>query len=149
MQHKNYCRSPKTNKHIVQCTRCQCYGHIKTHCAKPYACVKCRGNNNTLCAGNLPASYKGYEVYKNQQINRGKPINQITRRPLQQRINVNDSNQFRPISLNQTQNQMPTAPQTSYSQVLKQNQQSPHIANQFSTFLSSRQCSINSLNKTV
>jgi hypothetical protein len=74
-------------------------------------------------------------VYKNLKKNGDKPINQITHRLLQQKININDSNQFPPINPNQTQNQMPFIPQTSYSQVLNQNQQSPHITNQFSTFL--------------
>jgi hypothetical protein len=55
-----------------------------------------------------------------------KQINHITHRPLQQRINVNDSNQFPPINPNQTQNQMPFAPQTSYLQALNQNRQSLH-----------------------
>jgi hypothetical protein len=77
------------------------------------------------------------------------PMNQIIHRPLQQRIHVNESNKFPPINPTQTQNQMPFAPQPSYSQVLNQNQQSPHIANHFSTLLSSRLCSINSLTKTV
>jgi hypothetical protein len=125
-----------------------------TYCAKPYACVKCGGNHNTttctkpsdtpakcaLCEGNHPASYKGCEVYNNQQKTRGKPVNQITHRPLQQRVNINDSNQFPPINPNQTQNQ-----QTSYSQVLNQNQQSHTITNQFSAFITEFKTMFNQL----
>jgi hypothetical protein len=35
---------------IVQCTRSRCYGHTKTYCMKPYACVK-RGeeHSSTIC----------------------------------------------------------------------------------------------------
>jgi hypothetical protein len=73
--------APRQKKHIVQCRRCQSYGHTKTYCTKPYACVKCGGNHNTstctkppdtpakgvLCGGSHLASYKGCEVYKNLQ----------------------------------------------------------------------------------
>jgi hypothetical protein len=30
---------PRTKRSIVQCTRCQDYGHSKTYCRKPYNCV--------------------------------------------------------------------------------------------------------------
>jgi hypothetical protein len=32
---------------IIQFTRCQQYGHSKTYCNRPYACVKCGGAHNT------------------------------------------------------------------------------------------------------
>jgi hypothetical protein len=103
--------APRPKKHIVQCTRCQSYGHTKAYCAKPYACVKWGGNHNTttctktlntpakcaLCGGNHPASYKGCDVYKNLQQNRGKSFNQITHRPIQAKINVHSINPF-PLS---------------------------------------------------
>ncbi|PNF35987.1 hypothetical protein B7P43_G02293 [Cryptotermes secundus] len=141
--------APRQKKHIVQCTRCQSYGHTKTYCAKPYACVKCGANHNTttctkpsdtpakcaLCGGNHPANYKGCEVYKNLQKTRGKAFNQIPHRPIQQKININDNNQFPPINPNQTPTPMSFIPQTSYSQVLTQNQQSPIMADQLSMFL--------------
>ena len=71
---------PRTNKkHIPQCTRCQQYGHTRTYCNKPYACVKCGGPHNrsdctkrrgtpakcALCGGNHPANYTGCEHYHN------------------------------------------------------------------------------------
>ena len=34
-------KPPKINKNIVQCLRCQQYGHTKTYCNRPYVCVKC------------------------------------------------------------------------------------------------------------
>ena len=71
---------PRLNKkHIPQCVRCQQYGHTRTYCNKPYACVKCGGPHNSsdcvkqkdtpakcaLCGGNHPANYKGCEHYHN------------------------------------------------------------------------------------
>lgn len=63
---------------VVQCKRCQQYGHSKNNCMRPYRCVKCAGahkttmctiNENTpavcaLCSGSHPASYKGCQVYR-------------------------------------------------------------------------------------
>lgn len=63
---------------VVQCTRCQQYGHTKNNCMRPYRCVKCAGAHDTktctidkntpaicaLCSGKHPASYKGCVVYK-------------------------------------------------------------------------------------
>jgi hypothetical protein len=72
-----------------------------------------------------PASYKGCEVYKNLQQNRGKSFKLITHRSIQPKITVHDINQFPLINPNQTPTQMPFAPQTSYSQVLKQNSNHP------------------------
>ena len=40
--------TPRTNKqHIPQCVRCQQYGHTRTYCNKPYACVKCGVSHNS------------------------------------------------------------------------------------------------------
>jgi hypothetical protein len=69
-------------------------------------------------------------VYKNLQRNGGKSFNQITHRPIQPKINVHDINQFPLINPNQTPTQMPFAPQTSYSHILKQKQQPPPILDQ-------------------
>lgn len=69
---------PKRKTTIVQCTRCQQYGHSKNYCMRPYRCVKCAGPHKTtlctidkntpavctLCSGSHPASYKGCMVYK-------------------------------------------------------------------------------------
>lgn len=75
---------------IVQCTRCQQYGHTKKYCNKPYICVKCGGSHNTkdckktketaarcaLCGGNHPANYKGCEHYRNLTKNNNRKNNQ-------------------------------------------------------------------------
>lgn len=66
---------------VVQCKRCQQYGHSKNNCMRPYRCVKCAGAHNTtmcttdantpavctLCSGSHPASYKGCQVYQEIQ----------------------------------------------------------------------------------
>jgi len=71
---------PRVNKkHMPQCIRCQQYGHTRTYCNKPYACVKCGGPHSSsvcskrkdrsakcaLCGGNHPANYNGCERYHN------------------------------------------------------------------------------------
>jgi 3-methyladenine DNA glycosylase AlkC len=69
-----------TNK-IIQCMRCQQYGHLKSYCNKPFICIKCCGSRNckdckkiqnkltpakcALCGGNHPANYEGCENYYN------------------------------------------------------------------------------------
>jgi len=71
---------PRQGKHIVQCTRCQLYGHTKSYCNRPYVCVKCSGQHSTasckknnttpatcaLCGGDHPANYKGCDFYQKQ-----------------------------------------------------------------------------------
>ena len=72
--------SPRANtNNIIQCSRCQQYGHTKAYCNKPSMCVKCGGSHNSkecrkseealakcaLCGGNHPATYKVCEYYKN------------------------------------------------------------------------------------
>lgn len=64
---------------IVQCQRCQQYGHSKNYCMRPFRCVKCAQSHKTsecpkkdrntpakcaLCQGAHPANYKGCEVYR-------------------------------------------------------------------------------------
>lgn len=67
----------KTND-IVQCHRCQQFGHSKTYCRNTYKCVKCGLNHLTSqctkernippqctnCLEAHPASYKGCIIYK-------------------------------------------------------------------------------------
>lgn len=70
---------PKKRNTIVQCMKCQQYGHSKNNCMRPYRCVKCAGQHKTsdctkkdrntpakcaLCLGEHPANYKGCEVYR-------------------------------------------------------------------------------------
>lgn len=68
----------KTNS-IVQCHRCQKYGHTKSYCNLSYNCVKCGENHPTAqcqknkdeapkcvnCGKAHTANYKGCEIYMN------------------------------------------------------------------------------------
>ncbi|KAK9511603.1 hypothetical protein O3M35_000227 [Rhynocoris fuscipes] len=72
---------PYRTKEIVQCKRCQQYGHTRGYCHVAPRCVKCAGphfweqcNKSTetsatcaLCNGNHPANYRGCETHKNLQ----------------------------------------------------------------------------------
>jgi hypothetical protein len=69
---------PKNKKDIVQCLRCQSYGHTRKYCLKTFNCVKCAGPHDNkdcskpkdtpatcvLCKGAHPAHYKGCTVYR-------------------------------------------------------------------------------------
>lgn len=80
---------PRKKKDIIQCTRCQVYGHSKTYCTRPYKCVKCGGSHNSimcqkpkntpakcaLCEKDHPANYKGCTVYRDLQNMRSRPTN--------------------------------------------------------------------------
>lgn len=70
---------PKKRYSVIQCQRCQQYGHSKNYCLRPYRCVKCAQNHKTsecpktdrntpatcaLCLGAHPANYKGCQVYR-------------------------------------------------------------------------------------
>lgn len=69
---------PYKKKDVVQCARCQLYGHTKKYCKRLPRCIKC-GNDHlsntcqkdkstpatcALCSGNHPANYKGCVVYQ-------------------------------------------------------------------------------------
>lgn len=69
---------PKSTNEIVQCHRCQQYGHTKSYCKRPFVCVKCGlGHPSSDCpkeAETPPrcvhclqqhtASYRGCEIYQ-------------------------------------------------------------------------------------
>jgi len=69
--------TPRRTTGIVQCTRCQQYGHSKTYCNKHFVSGNCGGKHNTagckkprdtpatcaLCNGPHTANYKGCENY--------------------------------------------------------------------------------------
>ena len=69
---------PLVEKEIVQCEKCQMYGHMQKYCNHNFRCVKCAGSHPTdqctkspetpakciHCQGEHPANYKGYSAYK-------------------------------------------------------------------------------------
>ena len=69
---------PLVKKEIVQCKRCQRYGHTQKYCNHNFRCVKLAGSHPTdqcakspetpakciHCQGEHPANYKGCSAYK-------------------------------------------------------------------------------------
>lgn len=79
---------PRKKRLIVQCTRCQQYGHTRSYCNHQIRCVKCGGQHEPTacnkkpedqprcanCCKNHPANYRGCEVHKQlQQLRRTSP----------------------------------------------------------------------------
>lgn len=70
--------APYKKKEILQCKRCQRFGHSKNQCYRPFRCVKCGDDHPTTtclkkpdteatcanCQEKHPASYKGCKTYK-------------------------------------------------------------------------------------
>lgn len=70
--------APYKKKEVLQCKRCQRFGHSKNQCFRPFRCVKCGNDHPTNtctktpdteaacanCQGKHPASYKGCMKYK-------------------------------------------------------------------------------------
>lgn len=70
--------APYKKKEVLQCKRCQRFGHSKNQCFRPFRCVKCGNDHPTItctkppeteatcanCQGKHPASYKGCNKYK-------------------------------------------------------------------------------------
>lgn len=90
---------PKKRKSIVQCQRCQQYGHSKNYCMRPYRCLKCANSHRTkdcpktdrsspakcaLCLGPHPANYKGCAVYL-------EILERKTRKPMLQKRKTNNN----------------------------------------------------------
>ncbi|KAJ0169582.1 hypothetical protein K1T71_014767 [Dendrolimus kikuchii] len=85
---------PRKSTSIVQCHRCQQYGHSKNNCMRPYRCVKCGKGHRTsdcpkkdkntpatcaLCTLDHPANYKGCLIYKEIVARRNKSYYQKSR----------------------------------------------------------------------
>lgn len=88
---------------VPQCKRCQQYGHTKNNCLRPFRCVKCAENHNTidcpkkdrntpakcaLCLGQHPANYRGCRVLLEINNRKNNKIKRRTTRPMQ--INTTD-----------------------------------------------------------
>ncbi|CAH2100345.1 unnamed protein product [Euphydryas editha] len=88
--------APYKKKEVLQCKRCQRFGHSKNQCFRPFRCVKCGNDHPTSsctkppetdatcanCDGKHPASYKGcakYKQYKEKILNL-KPIQDQTKK---------------------------------------------------------------------
>lgn len=72
---------PRRKRHIVQCIRCQAFGHTKAYCNYAVRCVRCGGTHESSqcvkpkeqdpkcanCDGKHPANYRGCLVHKQLQ----------------------------------------------------------------------------------
>lgn len=81
--------APRKFDDIVQCYRCQQFGHTKSYCRKPFKCVKCGLGHATTecrkardsppqcvhCQGNHTASYRGCSEYRKIAYKRFRPVN--------------------------------------------------------------------------
>lgn len=73
--------SPRPQRTIIQCQRCQKFGHTRTYCTLPPVCVKCGQEHDNrvctksptdkprcgLCNGEHTANYRGCPVYLKTQ----------------------------------------------------------------------------------
>lgn len=122
---------PLRTSDIVQCHRCQQYGHTKSYCKKPFACVKCGlGHCTTSCTKKVEdpprcvhclqthtANYKGCQIYQ-ALLQKRVPINTTQHRPQfsydsQHFPQVNPNYQGNNINFNNNNR--------AYSDILKQN----------------------------
>lgn len=72
---------PRRRRALVQCMRCQNYGHTKAYCNLVPRCVRCGESHSStdcnksrntpakcaLCSGDHPSNYRGCRVHKNLQ----------------------------------------------------------------------------------
>ncbi|KAF0693432.1 Uncharacterized protein FWK35_00037355, partial [Aphis craccivora] len=72
---------PRPRRNLIQCTRCQSYGHTQAYCNHQPRCVKCGDNHLSseckkdkdspascaLCTQPHPANYRGCQVHKDLQ----------------------------------------------------------------------------------
>lgn len=121
--------APKKFNDIVQCHRCQDFGHTKTYCRRTFRCVKCGLDHPTAeckkqantppkcvhCLGNHTANYKGCASYQ-------KILNDRT-------TGTNGNHNFRPTytnfssNLNKNLNHfMPNSNSQSYAQAVRGDQ---------------------------
>lgn len=116
---------PRQVKELVQCYRCQQFGHTKAYCTKSYRCVKCGDEHPTAecqkskeapakcfnCNLDHPASYRGCAVY--QKIIKDKYQKTMN--------NIRQPQQYNNLQYPQPNLQNNNAQHTTYSDVLKDN----------------------------
>jgi hypothetical protein len=118
---------PRRRPDVVQCKKCQEYGHTKSYCWYPFRCVKCGQNHDTamckksksdppkcaLCEGSHPANYKGCAIYREIKNKLYPPMRQ---RSLEQRKSTSETIpaviSSRPPAPSTTVNPTPTSSNT-------------------------------------
>jgi hypothetical protein len=154
--------APRKKNYIVQCTRCQSYGHTKSYCSRPYVCVKCGGKHNStlctkdpaapatcaLCGGEHPASYKGCIIYKNLQQARSKtprPIHPTAAQTSTCPVNITDTSHFPPLPCKSHPVPAPEPPPIPYCHVVTHHQQPVTTTEKLSIFLTEFKSMLNQL----
>lgn len=127
---------PRVKRHLVQCLRCQEYGHTKAYCNHTPKCVRCgelhlsdscqkptdQPAKCALCQGNHPANYRGCPKHKEIQSSRNPKKTQSTSHSQQ-----NNTNYVQPIYVNTTSNS--NSQPKSYAQATKDPNITPHTPN--------------------
>lgn len=147
---------PRKKRQLVQCTRCQSYGHTKGYCTLRPRCVRCAEDHEAincpksretpavcvLCGGSHPANYRGCLFHRQLQNRRAsRPNNSSASKSFSL-----DKNSFPPLQ--SKQNSSPPSvplnpyrsPSISYSRVTsnipQDNILTDNISTQISSFLS-------------
>lgn len=119
---------PYIKKEIVQCKRCQRFGHTKNFCHRPFRCVKCGENHATIscmkrrdipavcvhCNENHPANYRGCKIYKEYK-------RQVYEPKTKGNIPTHIESQSNPQKQYETAKSSSYYPNKSYAQATKEN----------------------------
>jgi len=160
---------PRPRQHLIQCQRCQNFGHTKTYCNHQPRCVKCSEPHLTvncqksidqppkcvLCEGQHPASYRGCPFYQDIQSKRKSSF--TTKLKTNENNTILETNVQEPIgnTSNYESQNKPNNTRKTYSkaaQNLNTNNQPQHnnndslnLTNQLSSFISELKSIINPL----
>ncbi|BES87877.1 Associated with zinc fingers [Nesidiocoris tenuis] len=123
---------PRPKRTVIQCTKCQSYGHSKNYCHRSPKCVKCDGKHSTEsctkqsnqppvctnCKGSHTANYKGCPIHTNLQKHRRNPTHTYQPPPVDNAQNLPslDRNNFPALAQNSDPGQRPKQNYRSYSQ---------------------------------
>lgn len=111
--------TPYKKKEIIQCKRCQRFGHSKNQCFRPYRCVKCGSAHPTTtctkkpeteatcanCDEKHPASYKGCKAYKQYRERILKVDSNSKEKPMPHNIKITNPDTHQDSKSNRTVNQ--------------------------------------------
>lgn len=145
---------PQLCQNVVQCHRCQKFGHSKNYCQRPFVCVKCAGNHPSVicskpftlpakcanCKGQHTANFLGCKAYKNatkiiklQDLPYGQKVPAPQQKSRNQAVTVNPTkNQSKcsvlrclPLPANLSFNTKQFIKTLSYAEVIAQQPQKP------------------------
>jgi hypothetical protein len=141
--------APRRKKEVVQCKKCQQFGHTKSYCWNIAQCVKCAQSHETAhctkntetaptcihCGGEHPASYKGCRVYRELQSKNFPPLRQKSQSGSIDSPNVKSVPYFTASEI-EPRNSKLSDPSTSYSHIVKEGRKNNQIQSNDFTSLS-------------